>query len=675
MKKIFYIILVFAACQSYALDVNLNRISRGENRVKPSEQIIVPYKNLSKKKSNVIKKKATRIFKKKMNFFSLARSTKRVKSFSTRNAGEWFSYMFDDFEGAFPNYWILEGSPTWGVTDYRAADGNFSAWCAGSDYSPAEGYVNNMNAWMIDGPFDMTATKNAEFYFDYWIDTEPDFDSLFIGFSTDGESFSGNVYSGDSEGWVYDELINLVEYAGEENLYVAINFLSDNIISDYEGAYVDNAELDGYESSDIGKMIDLKLYGLKVFEPEIEGKFKFKLKNNGPAKCDAEDYLVKVYVDGWEDSSAYNQKSLLPQEIAIWDWQLGYFYPPGLLFVEVEAFPFYTEKSPENNYLQFNILSRGLGLTVLNVPITTGAVSKTFSMMLSATNGTPPYSWSYSSGRLPSGLYVSGEGMIVGTPEISGNYILDVAVRDAGGAMAYKKITLEIVESSDLVAPQIFEKILPVTFVNSFYEVNLKGVGGTEPYSWADFGDLPDGLVLSSSGVLSGTPTVSEKYIFPVLLKGDDGQDSKNFISLTVKKMTDSLMGFSEKSIMKIKGSSKDSLKIKTFFDIPENFVLDKYTRLVIYIDDYPTSFANPQNAKWRKKATFKSEKNEVPKSKATLNWTSKNQLKLSFSLKKAELTEILDGYDLSGDVVILPIRFVINEKDSGIIQQAFSVK
>ena len=117
MKKIFYIIFVFTACQIYALDINLNRISRGENRSKPSEQIIVPYKNFSKNKSNVIKKKATRIFKQKMKTFSLARSTKRAKSFSTRNAGEWFSYMFDDFEGAFPNYWILEGSPTWGVTD------------------------------------------------------------------------------------------------------------------------------------------------------------------------------------------------------------------------------------------------------------------------------------------------------------------------------------------------------------------------------------------------------------------------------------------------------------------------------------------------------------------------------------------------------------------------------
>jgi len=674
MKKNFYIILVFITCQIYALDVNLNRISRRENRVKPSERIIIPYKNLPKEKINLIKKKATRIFSKKTKHVFANNSKSRIKSFSTRNAGDWFSYMFDDFEGVFPNYWMLEGLPTWGITDYQAADGIFSVWCAGSDYSPAGSYVNNMNSWMIDGPFDMTGTKNAEFYFDYWIDTEPDYDSLFIGFSTDGESFFGNTYSGNSEGWVYDELINLVEYAGEQNLFVGINFISDDINSDYKGAFVDNVELDGYQSSVTEKRIDLKVYGLKVFEPEADGKFKFKLKNNGPAACETEDYLIKVYVNGEEDSSSYNQKSLNPKEIAIWDWQLAYIYPPGLLLVEVEVFSFYTEKTPENNFLQFNIISKGINLTVLNISETTGAVSKTFSMMLSATNGTPPYSWSYSSGQLPSELFVSGEGKIVGTPEISGNFIFNIAVRDAGGSMAYKKITLEIVESSDLVAPQIFEKVLPVAFLNSFYEEKLKGVGGAEPYSWSDFGDLPDGLVLSSSGNLSGTPTVSGKYIFPVLLKGDDGQESKTDIILTVKKLTDSLTGIIEKSLIKIKDNSKDFLKIKAEFDLPLNFVLDKYTRLVIYIDDFPTSFANPQNAKWRKKATFKSEKNEVQKSKAILNWTSKNHLKLSFSLKKADLTKILEGYDLSDDVV-LPIRIVINEKDTGIIQQAFSVK
>jgi len=674
MKKFVYIILAFAVCQLYAQEHESNRIPRGKDRIKPSERVIEPAGKLSLKNSSVIKKKATRVFYNNKKSVFAHSSKSRIKSFSTRNAGEWLSYMFDDFEGAFPGYWILEGSPTWGVTDYRAASGNYSAWCAGSAYSPTHGYVNNMNAWMIDGPFDMTDAKNAELFFDYWVDTEADYDSLFVGVSTDGENFFGNSYSGDSGGWVFDELINLVEYAGVENLYVGVNFMSDNINSGYEGAYVDNVELDGYESTGKEQRIDLKVYGLKVVSPESDGKFKFRLKNLGPAKCEAEDYLVKVYVDGLEDSSAYNQKNLNPQDVAIWDWQLAYIYPPGLHLVEVEVFPFYTEKKPENNYLFFNMLSKGINLTILNVPAVTGAVSEAFSLMLSATNGSPPYSWSYNSGQLPSGLYISGEGIILGAPQNTGSHTFVVAVMDAGDSTAYKEITLEIIDPSGLIAPQIFDKILPVAFVNSFYEVTLKGVGGVEPYTWSIPGGIPDGLVLSAAGVLSGTPTAFGDFMFPVLLEGNDGQDSTTDMFLKVKRETDSLTGTIKKSLIKNKGSSKDSIRIKATFDIPAEFVLDKYTRLVIYIGDYPVSFGKPQNAKWRKKAVFKSPKNELPKNKATLNWSSGNQLKLSFSLKKADLTKILSGYVLSGEIIV-PIRIVVNEKDTGIIQQKFIVK
>ncbi len=42
--------------------------------------------------------------------------------------------------------------------------------------------------------------------------------------------------------------------------------------------------------------------------------------------------------------------------------------------------------------------------------------------------------------------------------------------------------------------------------INSYYEVALEGKGGIQPYTWTVDG-LPDGLSLSSDGVISGTPT------------------------------------------------------------------------------------------------------------------------------------------------------------------------
>ena len=47
--------------------------------------------------------------------------------------GNWYQFFFDGFEGAFPDFWQLYGTPTWGPTDVEASTGSNSAWCAGYD--------------------------------------------------------------------------------------------------------------------------------------------------------------------------------------------------------------------------------------------------------------------------------------------------------------------------------------------------------------------------------------------------------------------------------------------------------------------------------------------------------------------------------------------------------------
>jgi hypothetical protein len=49
---------------------------------------------------------------------------------------------------------------------------------------------------------------------------------------------------------------------------------------------------------------------------------------------------------------------------------------------------------------------------------------------------------------------------------------------------------------------------LPNAKANQFYSVQLIATGGAAPYRWVLVGgSLPPGLTLSSSGLLSGTPT------------------------------------------------------------------------------------------------------------------------------------------------------------------------
>jgi putative Ig domain-containing protein/matrixin/fibronectin type III domain protein/Ig-like domain-containing protein len=68
-------------------------------------------------------------------------------------------------------------------------------------------------------------------------------------------------------------------------------------------------------------------------------------------------------------------------------------------------------------------------------PITRGVP---YSQQLSATGGSPPYTWSLISGALPAGLSLSSSGLISGTPTVGGGYSFTVMVRDSHNSTASK---------------------------------------------------------------------------------------------------------------------------------------------------------------------------------------------------------------------------------------------
>jgi hypothetical protein len=85
---------------------------------------------------------------------------------------------------------------------------------------------------------------------------------------------------------------------------------------------------------------------------------------------------------------------------------------------------------------------------------------------------------------------------------------------------------------------------LPTATLNQPYSVQLQAVGGAPPYRWVLVGgSLPPGLSLSSTGVLSGTPTgpaggvalgnSSPFYVYVVDSKYNSVQPTTGF-SLTV---------------------------------------------------------------------------------------------------------------------------------------------
>lgn len=76
---------------------------------------------------------------------------------------------------------------------------------------------------------------------------------------------------------------------------------------------------------------------------------------------------------------------------------------------------------------------------------------------------------------------------------------------------------------------------LPRGEAGVLYSKNLKTKDGTKPFTWTiTDGSLPDGLSLSDSGVISGTPTLAGTYSFTVQVVDSDSDSAVANLSITV---------------------------------------------------------------------------------------------------------------------------------------------
>jgi hypothetical protein len=145
-----------------------------------------------------------------------------------------------------------------------------------------------------------------------------------------------------------------------------------------------------------------------------------------------------------------------------------------------------------------------LTLTITSVPLPGGTVGVPYSQTLAGSGGTPPYTWSVSSGALPPGLQLNAStGVITGTPNSTGPNLFTVTLTDSTGLTAQQQQNITIVPALSIATGN-----LSATFGTAFSQT-LTAAGGTPPYTWSIVsGTLPTGLQLTS-GVISGTPTTS----------------------------------------------------------------------------------------------------------------------------------------------------------------------
>jgi hypothetical protein len=161
-----------------------------------------------------------------------------------------------------------------------------------------------------------------------------------------------------------------------------------------------------------------------------------------------------------------------------------------------------------------------------------GNVGVAYSQQLTASGGTGAYSFTVLSGALPAGLTLSSGGLISGTPDTQGSTTVTIQATDGSGCPGVVAYT-SVVAAAACPVIAIAPPTLPAGRVAAAYSQQLAASGGSGAYVFTVLsGALPAGLTLSSSGLISGTPTTLGST--PVTIQATDGGGCPGVIAYTI---------------------------------------------------------------------------------------------------------------------------------------------
>lgn len=144
-----------------------------------------------------------------------------------------------------------------------------------------------------------------------------------------------------------------------------------------------------------------------------------------------------------------------------------------------------------------------------------GQAGVLYTQNLTSTGGYAPVIYYVGAGSTPPGTVVAANGILSGTPTGTGTFNFTVIAQDSSGN-AY---TGSAAYSVTIAAPTITVDTtsLSAGTVGAGYNETILVSGGNAPYSFnVTSGSLPAGLMLSSGGLLSGTPTAGGSFTFTI---------------------------------------------------------------------------------------------------------------------------------------------------------------
>ena len=173
----------------------------------------------------------------------------------------------------------------------------------------------------------------------------------------------------------------------------------------------------------------------------------------------------------------------------------------------------------------FTINSGVIIVTAAALPA--GEQGEAYNVQLSAEGGTGTLTWIDKNGDLGStGLTLSSDGIVSGTPTVFGVVTFTGKATDAIGASAERPFTITVNQ-----ALVISTEVLPSWTIDIPYSQQLIATGGSGAKNWSDKNNDLDGsgLALSSEGMVTGTPVTAGDISFIAVVADDKSTIEKPF--------------------------------------------------------------------------------------------------------------------------------------------------
>ncbi|HEX6099893.1 MAG TPA: ice-binding family protein [Thermoanaerobaculia bacterium] len=157
-------------------------------------------------------------------------------------------------------------------------------------------------------------------------------------------------------------------------------------------------------------------------------------------------------------------------------------------------------------------------ITVNPPTLPNGTVGTAYNQNVSASGGTAPYTFSVSSGVLPTGLVLNpATGGISGTPTTAATFNFTITAADASGCLGSRSYTITMAAPGCPVIT-LNPSTLPAGVTATPYSQSVTATGGTAPYTYAvTNGALPTGLTLNSAtGSIAGVPVQPGLFTFTI---------------------------------------------------------------------------------------------------------------------------------------------------------------